>query len=192
MHDSGERGAEVQLSAQIELAGLGPSLAVRKPVEIDLSNAASTAQRPRSRNRRGERPPTVLAVRSGAQLTFYCAWCRCQHWHGAHDGTRCKDAACRCPLHSPQRSMYGPCRCPPGTGNGHRHQHCTSPDSPFVHGYYLKEVSPLRLVWPGRDRASVARDVPDEVVAECLELGLDGKAARRVWQAAVAALGGAR
>ena len=83
--------------------------------------------------------PVVLATRRGSLLTFWCPWCRRQHYHGAHG---CHDPQCACTLHQDYRFGWDPCTCPIGTGNGHRCAHCTEPSSPFkATGYIVREVA---------------------------------------------------
>jgi hypothetical protein len=177
----------VSISDQLRAHGLLPA---REPalagagqaMVIELSNATA---RPRM--------PVVRAVRDGVHLTFPCPWCRTNHWHGAHDSTRCRDPRCPCPRHIDYHRTRGPCLCPLGTGNGHRAAHCTEPSSPFkATGYVVKEVRATALIWPGQDRQVLTRHAPKALLTEAAALGLDRRQADRLWRTAVGALGGAR
>jgi len=84
-------------------------------------------------DRPGRLYPVVLAVRQGKLLAFWCPHCRRRHYHGVHMST----CGCPCPLHDGQQ---GSCRCPLGSGDGHRSAHCTDddrPGSPFRKGGYI-------------------------------------------------------
>ncbi|SRR6266487_636246 len=79
--------------------------------------------------------PIFKVTRDGVHLTFWCPWCRSNHWHGAHS-TLC-GPECSCARHQ----GGGPCTCPRGSGNGHRVAHCWTNSPLRLTGYILREVT---------------------------------------------------
>jgi hypothetical protein len=59
---------------------------------IDLAEPAAERERV---------PPVILAVRVGGLLTFWCPFCKRQHWHGPANGHR------QAPLHQPGIAVPG-------------------------------------------------------------------------------------
>jgi hypothetical protein len=74
--------------------------------------------------------PVVIAVRRGTSLVITCPYCGEEHRHGA------------CLHRGPCLPFDGICLCPPGTGNGHRIEHCrVRPSDRLLPGYVLREVA---------------------------------------------------
>ncbi len=77
---------------------------------------------------RGWRIPTLGAARIERRgtdtLVVWCEWCEAMHEHGVATGER-------------------------GLDQGHRHAHCTNPESPYhLTGYNLRQIAKTRLVGP--------------------------------------------
>lgn len=105
-------------------------------------------------------PPVLDAYRSadGVQLAVWCDHERCWHWHGR---------ACTGECGRPRGFSREDCKCPPGTGDGHRGAHCRCPDSPYADtGYELREVGELT------DAVRAAHVVGPWACVECARLGL--------------------
>lgn len=85
-------------------------------------------------------PPTLDAYRTpDGQLAVWCDHDARWHYHG---GCATKSP---CPRPKGRIPLAGtPCRCPAGTGNGHRIAHCHDAGSPYDReGYVLREVGPF-------------------------------------------------
>ena len=75
--------------------------------------------------------PVVPARREGATLVITCPYCSQEHRHG---GCRWK------PPCLPLEGKNGICLCPPGTGSGHRIEHCrVRPRDRLLPGYIILE-----------------------------------------------------
>ena len=133
-----EAGLAAEAGSVIELVGaaIAPAAACRP----------AAPRRRAAGMRRGPRTmPRLLAwpSESGLQLQAWCPWCG-WHYHGRHGS--CEPGTCVCPYHPDYHHpsvRRAACTCPPGSGDGHRVAHCTSPDSPFqATGYWLEEIRP--------------------------------------------------
>ena len=94
-------------------------------------------------------------TKDGAQLTFWCAYCKDHHVHGRHIGF--ENLVARfgthplgpgltarrfaCTFNDRVPGGRGFCTCPIASGDGHRVAHCYHMDSPYwQHGYIIHEV----------------------------------------------------
>ncbi len=78
----------------------------------------------------------------GRTLRAYCPWCQVWHTHGRHGADEDCGPDCPCQMHGGNHNKPWPCRCGPGSGDGHRIAHCADLSrSPFKErGYVVREV----------------------------------------------------
>ena len=82
--------------------------------------------------------PILVGKPDGGLIEVWCRYCNCNHTHGrCVSGAKNVESSCR------HYGHYGvPCTCPPGTGDGHRHPHCTNMDSPYRDTGYIVVEAP--------------------------------------------------